>query len=198
MTTDPRIDAYIDKAAPFAQPILRHFRQLVHEALPQAEEAIKWSMPHFMVGGKNVAGMAAFKAHCALMIHGAGRQGADKNGGMGGYGKIASLADLPAKVWLAAELREAAERVATQGSAGRKRDKPAPKPAIAMPEDFARALAGNAAAQANFEGFPPGARREYLEWIVEAKRDETRTKRIAQATQWLAEGKKRHWKYERC
>lgn len=194
MTTDPRVDAYIAQAAPFAQPILRHLRALVHETLPQADEALKWNMPHFTVAGKNVAGMAAFKAHCAFMIHGAGRQGE----GMGSYGKIASLADLPAKARLAAELREAVERVATQGSAGRKRGKPAPKPAIAMPEDFARALAGKAAAQANFEGFPPGARREYLEWIVGAKREETRAQRIAQAVEWIAEGKKRHWKYEKC
>lgn len=92
-TTDPRIDAYIENAAPFAQPILVHLRGLIHRALPDCEEGIKWGMPHFMVGGKNVSGMSAFKAHCAFVVHGEGMQGKDE--GMGAYGKIASLGDLP-------------------------------------------------------------------------------------------------------
>jgi len=198
LTTDPRVDAYIANAAPFAQPILRHMRTLVHETLPEAEEAIKWGMPHFTLGGKNVAGMAAFKAHCAFMIHGEGRQGGDENGGMGSFGKIASLGDLPPDAEIAAKLGQAADRIAGGGSAAKRRARPAPKPEIAMPGDFARALAADAKAAATFDGFPPGARRDYLEWIVEAKRDETRAKRIAQAIEWLAEGEKRNWKYEKC
>ena len=87
--TDPRIDAYIAKAAPFAQPILTHLRSLVHRALPECDEGIKWGMPHFMVAGKNVAGMSAFKAHCAFIVHGDGRQG--EADGMSAYGKIASF-----------------------------------------------------------------------------------------------------------
>jgi len=198
MTTDPRIDAYIAKAAPFAQPILMHLRKVVHEALLEAEEGIKWSMPHFMVGGKNVAGMSAFKAHCAFVIHGEGRQGGQAGDGMGGYGKIAKLADIPPESELIASIRAAADRVAAQGSAATKRPKPAPKAAIAMPVDFAEALAVRAEAQAAFDHFAPSHRREYLEWITEAKRDETRAKRIAQTVEWLAEGKKRNWKYEKC
>src|SRR5690349_8887353 len=111
-TPDPRIDAYIAKAAPFAQPILTHLRALGHRALPEAEEGIKWGMPHFMVGGKNVAGLAAFKAHCAFVIHGEGRQGADEGEGMGAYGKIADLSDLPADAQLETKVRDAAQRVA--------------------------------------------------------------------------------------
>ncbi len=99
MKTDPRIDDYIAKAAPFARPILTRLREIVHAALPQAEETIKWSVPHFTVAGKNVAGMAAFKAHCSFAIHGEGRQGGDA--GMGQYGKMASLAEIPSESELA-------------------------------------------------------------------------------------------------
>lgn len=193
---DPRIDAYIAKAAPFAQPILTHFRALVHRALPEVEEGLKWSMPAFMVGGKNVAGMAAFKAHCAIMIHGEGRMGDSE--GMGGYGKVTALSDLPGDAELEAGVREAAQRVATKGSARKPQPKKPPKPEIPMPQDFAAALAAAPAAKATLERFAPGQRRDYLEWITTAKQAATREKRIAQAVEWLAEGKRRNWKYESC
>src|SRR5262245_10032936 len=95
MTPDPRIDAYIAKAAPFAQPILTHLRALIHAAVPGLDETLKWGMPHFTLGGKNLAGLTAFKAHTALVLHGEGRVNAKDDEGMGGYGKIRSLADLP-------------------------------------------------------------------------------------------------------
>ena len=195
-TTDPRIDDYISKAAPFAQPILAHFRALVRRALPEVEEGIKWSMPAFMISGKNVAGMAAFKAHCAIMIHGEGRLG--DNPGMGGYGKVTSQSDLPGDAELEASVRAAAQRVAASGTARKSTVKKPSKPEIAVPDDFAAALAAAPKARATMEGFPPSARREYLEWITEAKQAATREKRIAQAVEWLAEGKKRNWKYESC
>jgi uncharacterized protein YdeI (YjbR/CyaY-like superfamily) len=195
-TTDPRIDAYIAKAAPFAQPILSHFRALVHRALPEVEEGIKWSMPAFMLGGKNVAGMAAFKAHCAIMIQGEGRLG--DNPGMGGYGKVTALSDLPPDGELEMALQAAARRVSERGSAAKPKVAKAPKAPIPMPEDFANTLAKKPEAAATLDGFAPSHRREYLEWITEAKQAATRERRIAQAVEWLAEGKKRNWKYERC
>jgi uncharacterized protein YdeI (YjbR/CyaY-like superfamily) len=196
MQTDQRIDAYIANAAPFARPILARLRAIVHAALPRAEETIKWGMPHFTVSGKNLAGMAAFKAHCSFVIHGEGRLGGDA--GMGQFGKIASLEHIPDEAMLAESLKQAAERIESTGSAKTPRPKPAPKALVAMPDDFAEALAGNPAARAVFDGFAPSHRREYLEWITEAKRAETRAKRIAQSLEWLAEGKKRNWKYEKC
>lgn len=198
--TDPRIDAYIAKAAPFAQPILTHVRALVHRVLPEVEEGIKWSMPAFMLGGKNVAGLAAFKAHCAVMIHGKGRLGAEdsRGEGMGGYGKVSALSDLPGDDVLEAALKKAAQRITSRGTARKSAPRKPPKPEIPMPEDFAAALAPNPQARATLEGFAPGQRREYLEWITTAKQAATREKRIAQAVEWLAEGKKRNWKYENC
>lgn len=194
MPTDPRIDDYIARAAPFAQPILAHLRELVHRVLPDVEEGIKWGMPHFLLGGKNVAGMSAFKAHCVFVIHGDGRKG----DAMGQCGKIAAVSDLPPETELATALLAAATRVAERGSATAGRGKGAPKPEIPVPQDLAEALDGNPSARATFDAFAPSHRREYLEWITEAKREDTRAKRIAQALEWLAEGRKRNWKYEKC
>lgn len=195
MATDPRIDAYIAKAAPFAQPILTHLRQLVHATVPGLDEAIKWGMPHFVYKGKNLAGLAAFKAHTAFVIHGDGRQG----DAMGQYGKIASMDDLPADADLAAKLLDASSRIDQDGTAIKTKPAPkAPKAEIAIPDDLAAALAAMQGVRERFEAFPPGARREYLEWIVSAKRPETRAKRIVTTCEQVAEGKKLNWKYENC
>jgi uncharacterized protein YdeI (YjbR/CyaY-like superfamily) len=188
LQTDPRVDAYIDQAAPFAQPVLRHLRALVHDAFPGIAEAIKWNMPHFVLDGRNLAGMAAFKAHCAFVIHGQGRQG----NAMGQFDRITAIADLPPPAELVERLREAA--VTPKKSKVEK----APKAPIPMPEVFATALAAAAGAQAQFDAFTPAQQREYLEWVIEAKTEATRDKRIAQATEWIAKGLKRNWKYEKC
>ncbi|WP_285710414.1 YdeI/OmpD-associated family protein [Erythrobacter oryzae] len=193
MTRDPRVDDYIAKAAPFAQPILSHVRALLHAALPEAEETINWGMPHFMVGGKNVVGLAAFKAHASIVIHHEGRSGAeDGKGGMGTLGKLTSLADLPDDAGLIARFQA--------GHANLAKPKPrrAAKPELPVPAAFAAALDAAPAARATFDAFAPSHRREYVEWIAEAKREETQAKRVAQAVEWLAEGRKRNWKYENC
>jgi uncharacterized protein YdeI (YjbR/CyaY-like superfamily) len=195
--TDPRVDAYIARAAPFAQPILRHVRALVHRAAPDIEEGIKWGMPSFMLGGKNLAGMAAFKAHCAVTVHGAGQmcELSGSGQGMGNCGKIAALADLPPDDVLIAALREAAQRIVSGVKAPRAGK--APRVELAMPEDFAAALSADPRAADTFERLSPSQRGDYLEWITGCKRAATRERRIAQAVEWLAEGKKRDWKYKR-
>jgi uncharacterized protein YdeI (YjbR/CyaY-like superfamily) len=187
MTQDPRVDGYIAKAAPFAQPILTHVRALVHRALPGAEEGIKWGMPHFMVGGRNVVGLASFKAHAAVVIH-----HEERGTTMGSLGKLTSLADLPPDAALIARFQ------AGVAALGTSKPKPARKPDLPMPPALSAALEAAPAAQRVFDGFAPSHRREYVEWISQAKREETRDKRIAQAIAWLAEGKKRNWKYEAC
>lgn len=195
MAQDPRIDAYIAKAPAFAQPILTHLRQLVHATIPEAGETIKWGMPCLTYKGKNLAGMASFKAHASFGIHGDGRA----IEGMGQYGKIHSVADMPSDAVIAKGLLAAKVRIDTTGTAlkiGSKRK--VAKPEVPMPDDFAAELAKSRGAREKFDGLAPSHRREYLEWITEAKRPETRAKRIAQATEWIAEGKKRNWKYEGC
>jgi uncharacterized protein YdeI (YjbR/CyaY-like superfamily) len=193
MATDPRVDDFIAKAAPFARPILTHLRKVIHAAVPGLDETIKWGMPHFTLNGKNLAGIAAFKAHAALVLHGEGRANADADGGMGAYGKIRSLDDLPSDAELTAALQVAAERVANATKKPRKAA--LAKPEIDVPEDFAAAL--SPAARAFFDGLAPSHRYEYLEWITGAKRAETRARRIAQAAEWLSEGKRLNWRYER-
>ena len=191
MKTDPRIDDYIARAAPFAQPILRHLRMRAHDVLPEAEEGIKWSMPTLMVEGRNVVSIAAFATHCSCVIH---HEEQDRNGeGMGQLGKIADLENLPPDDELIARFRRGAERAA----AGKRRVTNA-KPVIAMPEDFAQALAAAPAARAVYDDFTDAQRREYLKWITTAKREGSRSKRIETSVAWLAEGKRRNWKYENC
>lgn len=194
MAHHPRIDEIIAKAAPFARPILEHWRALVHRAVPGVEEAIKWGMPHFVYKGKNIAGMAAFKAHCAVIIHGDGRQDTE---GMGSYGKITRLEDLPAEDVLEARLREAMGRIDRGEKEAWRQAPPKPKPTIAVPQDLAAGLAANPAAAQTWDKLAPSHRYEYLQWITEAKRDETRVRRVGQTLEWLAEGKRRNWKYER-
>ena len=199
MPFDPRIDDYIQRAAPFAQPILVHLRSLIHEVCPEVEETIKWGMPTFMHAGKNLCGMAAFKQHASFGLWKHEQVlGADApRDGMGSYGKMASLDDLPPKKTLVAHLKKAMalNEAGAKAPAARKA---VPKPPPDAPADLLAALKANKAAKAAYEGFPPSAKRDYVDWIVEAKRDETRARRIAQAIEWMSEGKRRHWKYESC
>ena len=198
MSRDPRIDAYIAKAAPFAQPILNHVRERVHAAAPEAEETLKWSMPSFTIGGKILIGMAAFKQHAALNFwRGQELKGAEASrDAMGQLGKLTSVDDLPSDTELDALIRQAAE-LARAAPAPRK-VKHEPKPPAELHPQFAEALAANPKAKTTLDNFPPSARREYLDWIADAKQESTRAKRIADAVQWLSEGKRRHWKYENC
>ena len=199
MTRDPRIDAYIERAAPFARPILAHARALVHQACPQVEETIKWGMPTFVHAGGILCGMAAFKQHASFgfwkhaLVVGEG----EPRDGMGSYGKMLSLDDFPAKKIVLAHIRKAM-KLNEDGVKMPAARKAASKLPPEMPEDLVAALNKDNAAKATFDAFPPSCRREYIEWIVEAKREETRAKRLAQAVEWLAEGKRRNWKYENC
>ncbi|WP_118972741.1 YdeI/OmpD-associated family protein [Taibaiella koreensis] len=201
-TTDSRIDAYIEKAAPFAQPILNHIRDLIHEHCPGIQENIKWGFPHFDYKGKSHFSLAAFKQHCAFGFWLAGSMKDPKGilqleekSAMGSLGKITTLKDLPPDKVFAAYLKDSI-RLADEGvKVSRAPQKKAVAPPLETPEDFRKALSENKKAQAIFEQFAPSHRKEYLEWILEAKREETRAKRIAQALEWMAEGKPRHWKY---
>jgi len=199
MVQDPRIDAYIARQADFARPILEHLRSAVHAACPEAEETLKWSMPHFLYKGQMLAGMAAFKAHATFGFWRAkevlGETGAERDA-MGQFGRLTSVADLPPADVLRALIRKA--MALTDAGTRPARAKAAPKPAPETPPELETALSANPAARATFDGFPPSGRREYVEWVVEAKRPETRDKRIAQAVEWMAEGKRRNWKYENC
>ena len=201
--SDPRIDAYIAKSAGFAKPILKHLRRLVHEACPDTEETLKWSMPAFLQAGRIMAGMAAFKEHCTFgfwhqdMVAVLGPDGDPASQAMGSLGRITSLEDLPSDKKMLGYIKKAA---ALNESGAPARPRPARKTAapLEVPKDLAAALKKNKAAAASFEKFSPSHRKEYIEWIMEAKRDETRQKRLATTIEWLAEGKSRNWKYENC
>jgi len=195
-TTDPRVDAYIAGAPEFARPILERARAVVHEACPHVEETLKWGMPTFMHGGI-LCGMAAFKQHATFgfwkhaLVMG---EGAERTG-MGSFGKMTSVRDLPPKKELVALVRKAMALNEQGVKTPQARQRVAARPPVETPADLADALRANAAARGTFERFAPSHRREYIEWLEEAKREETRRKRLAQAVEWLAEGKLRNWKY---
>lgn len=195
---DPRVDQCIAKAAPFARPILAHLRHAVHAACPDVEEATKWSMPFFVYRGSNLCHMAAFKAHCAFGFwRGKEIAGLDSQGegdAMGNLGRLLSLDDLPPKRRLTGFIKAAMALAEGDTRPVRATSKRA---ALEMPADFAAALAAHPAAWREYEAFAPSAQHDYLEWILEAKRDATRATRIATAIEWVAEGKTRHWKYVR-
>ena len=194
---DPRVDAYIKRAAPFARPILKHLRKIVHAGCPDVEETVKWSMPHFDYKGV-MCGMAAFKEHCAFGFWKEAlifdREKATEKTAMGSFGCIRSLADLPNEKTLIGYVKKAAA-LNEAGIKAPGRSKPAKREPIEIPDYFAAALKKNARARKTFEALSPSHRREYLEWVTEAKREETRKQRLTMSIKWLAEGKARNWKY---
>lgn len=197
MKTDPRVDAYIAKQADFARPILEHLRAMIQEACPDCEETLKWSMPSFLYKGKILAGFAAFKAHATFHYwYDSMLSEEEKNrSAMGQFGRLTSIGDLPAKAVLLELTRKSMALIDSGAKPPRTLAK---KAAFTVPQDMRAAIEVNPAAKATFDGFPPSAQREYVDWITDAKTDATREKRLAQAVEWLAEGKRRHWKYENC
>lgn len=202
MSTDPRVDQYISDAPAFAQPLLKLFREVVRTGCPEAEESIKWGRPMFLYRKKILYGMAAFKAHCGFMFFQPGvrklleKEGLKSDEGSGSLGRITQLADLPSKEDLLRYVREGLHLMddGAPHTAPRKRSTRTKAP-VAIPNDLAAALAKNETAATVFHKLSPSHRREYTEWITEAKREETRQQRIAKTLEWLSEGKTRNWKY---
>jgi len=194
--TDPRVDAYIAAAPDFAKPILAHLRAVVHRACPEVEETLKWRMPTFTYHGL-LCGMAAFKQHVSFgfwkhaLVMGEGVERV----GMGSFGKVTNIAELPAKSELSAYIKKAMQLNESGVKAPRV---PRKRAVLPVPAELTAALKTNRKAAATFAAFSPSCQREYIEWITEAKREETRSKRLAQAVDWMAEGKVRNWKYLNC
>ena len=201
---DPRVDAYIAKSADFARPILDHVREIIHEAIPDIQEDIKWGAPFFNHQGV-ICGIAAFKQHCAFGFWGPemkkvlATDGLVSSKAMGSLGRITGLRDLPADKLLFRYMCQAAEFVESgQRKKSIDRKPKAAKPHVRVPVELSAALKKNKLAAKAFESFSPSCRREYVEWISAAKRPETKERRVAQAVKWIAQGKSRNWKYENC
>ncbi len=204
-THDARIDAYIDKSADFAKPILTHLRELIHTVCPDVVETWKWSFPNFEYKGKLMLSMAAFKQHCSFTFWYAANMADTENiltltakNEMGGIGKISDVKDLPKDSVLKKYIKEAMKL----NEAGVKRatikTTEAEKKALKTPADFAAALKNNKEAATVFKNFTYAKKKEYIDWLEDAKTETTRTKRMVQAVEWIAEGKSRHWKYQNC
>ena len=198
---DPRVDAYIAKSPDFAKPILTYLRGLVHEACPDVTETIKWGTPTFDYHGI-VCGISAFKQYCTLGFWKApllmldGKPLTQKmESGTEQFGRLTTVKDLPAKSKLVKLVKDAA-KLNEQGITLPRPPRSAPKP-VEVPADLTKALRANATAKTAFDAFSPSHKREYVEWIVEARTAETRQRRLDTAVQWMAEGKARNWKYTR-
>ena len=196
---NPAVDSYIAKSADFARPILKRLRALMHKACPQVEETLKWGVPHFEYQGV-IAGMAAFKQHAAfgfwkrrLMKDPAGFFSKGESG-MGGR-KIRSMDELPSDTVLLGYIREA---VALNEQGVRVPRSTRKKPPVRTPPYLAAALKKNAKARRTFENFSPSQKRDYVDWLTDAKQEATRERRLATAIEWMAEGKSRNWKYQNC
>jgi uncharacterized protein YdeI (YjbR/CyaY-like superfamily) len=190
---DPRVDAYIKRAAPFARPILKRLRKIVHIGCPDVEETIKWQSPFFAHKGI-ICFMGAFKEHCAFGFwKGSLIFGAENKGAMGHFGRITSIKDLPNAKTLVGYVRKAAKL----NEAGVKKSRPRSraKQKVSVPPDLKAALQKNAKARKTFENFSYSHKKEYVDWIMDAKREETRRRRLQTAIQWLAQGKPQNWKY---
>ena len=205
---DPRIDAYIAKSKPFAQPLLNHLRELVHKACPDVVEAIKWSRPFFEYKGVILGNMSAFNEPCSFGFWGeeiaAVLRDAKvlKPDAMGSLGRLTGMEDLPTDKEMLALLKKARGFIDsgeyTSPIAARQKVVKAPAPAAEAPPEFLKALKANKKASAAFAALSPSCKKEYVEWIADAKREETREKRIATAVDWISEGKQRNWKYQSC
>ena len=204
---NPKVDAYFGKVRPFAEPIVWHLRELIHKGCCGVVETIKWSRPFFEYKGVILFNISAFKEHCALGFWGVEiteilkDAGVLKSGGMGTFGRITSVKDLPSDKLMLGWIRQATKFVDkgeyTSPITARNKVAKAPKQAVEVPEEFTAALKKNAAAAKIFGEFSASCKREYTEWIADAKRVETREKRIVTAIEWIAEGKQRNWKYEK-
>jgi uncharacterized protein YdeI (YjbR/CyaY-like superfamily) len=205
---DPKVDLYIAKARPFAQPILEHLRQLVHKACPEVVETIKWSRPFFEYKGAILGNMSAFKEHCSFGFWGEEISAALRDAkvlqpdAMGSLGKLTSVADMPARKQMLDLLRQAKAFIDkgeyTSPIAARHKVVKSQAAASEAPPEFTTALKANKKAAAVFAAFSPSCKKEYVEWIADAKRTETRDKRIATAVEWIGEGKQRNWKDQNC
>lgn len=192
---DQQFDAKIAAAPKFAQPVMRKLRTWVHKHCPRVEETLKWNQPTFTLDGNILCFMAAFKAYCTFGFWHPLMRGEDEGTVMHQFGRMSGINDLPPEAAFAKQMRRAIEIEEKKLKAPAKKRRT--KPPMTVPEDFLKALDRNTKASAAFEAFSPSHRREYVEWIIEAKRPETRERRLATALEWLAEGKPRNWKHER-
>lgn len=198
---DKRVDSYIAKSQDFAKPILKHLRELVHKACPDVEETMKWSFPHFDYAGGTICSMASFKQHAVFGFWKASimkdphkiLQGTDA---MGHFGKLKSMKDLPSDKILIEFIKEAV-RLNEDGIKLPSKTKTGQKKELLIPDYFMKAVSKNKKALKTFEGFSPTNKREYVEWVTGAKTEETKNNRLATAVEWMADGKKRNWKYLR-
>ncbi|MBK6396857.1 MAG: YdeI/OmpD-associated family protein [Bacteroidetes bacterium] len=197
MKKDKAIDQYIKQSKEFAQPILKHFRSLVHTHCPETEETLKWGFPHFQYKGI-MCSMASFSGHCAIGFWKGSLipelQKIEDSSAMGQLGRISDLKDLPSDKVLATIIKKAM-KLNDEGVKSPTHSKPKSIVDVKIPDYILTAIKKNKKVAANFTAFSNSQQKEYVEWIEEAKTETTRIKRLETMLEWVSEGKIRNWKY---
>jgi uncharacterized protein YdeI (YjbR/CyaY-like superfamily) len=184
--------AQIQQAAEFARPICEQLRAIIHRSAPELRETIKWGNPCFEGRGP-ICGMAAFQKHVRLFFfkgaHVPDPEGVFEDGKDNPSGRsmrFSSIQEIPVKKL--ERLIRAAAKMNAEGKA--RPTKRTPRPELPLPNEFSAALKRAPKAQAYFKTLPPSCRREYIEWISTAKKDQTRERRLAAAIEMLSQGKR--------
>jgi len=194
---NPAVDAYINKSKPFAKPILKHLRKIIHKACPKVTEDIKWGAPFYLYQDRILCATMAFKAHCAIVFWKSAlirkEMGQKAVGDLKSLRRISLLEELPSERELLAYIKLAMHfnEPSTKLPPREKRSDP-----LKIPRELTYALRANPKAFKNFNSFTPSKKKDYIFWITGAKTEETRERRLEISVDWISEGKSRNWKYE--
>jgi uncharacterized protein YdeI (YjbR/CyaY-like superfamily) len=194
---NPAVDAYIKKAPPFAKPILKQLRKIIHKGCPKVTEDIKWGAPFYLYQDRVLCATMGFKAHCALVFWKSGlikkKMGKKAEVELKRLRRISALAELLSERELLAYVKLAMHFNEPGTKLPPRKERPTP---VKAPRDLTVALRANPKALATFNAFTPTRKKDYIYWITGAKTKETRERRLETAVDWMAEGKSRNWKYE--
>ncbi|MEO9802317.1 MAG: YdeI/OmpD-associated family protein [Reichenbachiella sp.] len=194
-----KIDAYLTTVSSEHRPVLELIRKTVNAVDDRIQEDWKWRAPCFSLEGL-VCWFVAFKSHVGLNffkgaliedIHNAFVESEDEDKGNRMI-HFKSIDEVKVKV-----IQDYVKQAVLLNEQGIKIDFPKRK-TLETPDYLIEALNKNKKAKDVFESFTDAQRKDYIEWLVEAKREETRNKRMTQAIEWIAEGKTRNWKYMNC
>jgi uncharacterized protein YdeI (YjbR/CyaY-like superfamily) len=198
----PAIDEYINKSEEFARPILLHLRKIIHLACPDVEETIKWSFPNFEYKGQILCSMASFKKHCSFGFWlGAEMEDPENilnkvgNTNMGNFGKIINHNSLPDDNIIIKYIHEAMKL--SESGTKKKTSKIKDKKSLEIPVYIIEFIEKYPKAKVVFNNFSNSCKKEYVQWIEEAKQVSTKLKRLEKAVSMMEEGKEFNWQYKK-
>jgi hypothetical protein len=200
MIITEQINQYMAELPEWQRRMLVRLRQLIHEAAPEVEEAWRWDKPHFDNAGIMV-GLCAFKEHVAVWFH-KGALLKDTKKLFEATARTEEKGMRAYKLHEGDKINEAAfldlvkQAVAVNDKGTKLREAKPTKKALVVPEDLEQVLRKDPTAWANWEAFPVGHRRAYVEWVTDARQEETRKRRIAQSLEKIREGEQQEERHQ--